>query len=205
MSRFRATRGRPARRGDRAAVRTRLLGLVLADHPPRREPAGNPRLEVAVRDPIAAVCPPPAGRGAILSGYVVGPAGRTEHDRARDRRGRRGALSRPGRRQRRVIQGQERSFEWALAATFLTLALALIGSTALAVRFGLQPATGACRRGSPASVAARPNGSPANFRRTSPRSRPRSTSSSTPTARSSSARAPRSAISPMRSRPRSAC
>ena len=38
-----------------------------------------------------------------------------------------------------VIQGQERSFEWALAATFLTLALALIGSTALAVRFGLRP------------------------------------------------------------------
>ena len=38
-----------------------------------------------------------------------------------------------------VIEGQERSFEWALAATFLTLALALIGSTALAVRFGLRP------------------------------------------------------------------
>ena len=38
-----------------------------------------------------------------------------------------------------VIQAQERSFEWALAATFLTLALALIGSTALAVRFGLRP------------------------------------------------------------------
>ena len=38
-----------------------------------------------------------------------------------------------------VIQAQERSFEWALAATFLTLALALIGSTALAVRYGLRP------------------------------------------------------------------
>ena len=38
-----------------------------------------------------------------------------------------------------VIKAQERSFEWALAATFLTLALALIGSTALAVRFGLRP------------------------------------------------------------------
>jgi len=38
-----------------------------------------------------------------------------------------------------AIQGQERSFEYALAATFLTLALALIGSTALAVRFGLRP------------------------------------------------------------------
>ncbi len=38
-----------------------------------------------------------------------------------------------------VIQAQERSFEWALAATFLTLALALIGSTGLAVRYGLRP------------------------------------------------------------------
>jgi signal transduction histidine kinase len=37
------------------------------------------------------------------------------------------------------IQGQERSFQWALAATFLALALALVGSTALAVRFGLRP------------------------------------------------------------------
>ena len=46
-----------------------------------------------------------------------------------------------------VIQGQERSFEWALAATFLTLALALIGSTALAVRFGLQAAAGAAGGG----------------------------------------------------------
>jgi signal transduction histidine kinase len=38
-----------------------------------------------------------------------------------------------------VIQAQERSFEYGLAATFLALALALIGSTALAVRFGLRP------------------------------------------------------------------
>ena len=44
--------------GDRAAIRARVLGLVLADHPHRCEPAGNPRLEVAVRDPIAAT-----GRG----------------------------------------------------------------------------------------------------------------------------------------------
>ena len=41
-----------------------------------------------------------------------------------------------------VIQAQERSFETALAATFLTLAMALIGSTALAVRFGLRPLRG---------------------------------------------------------------
>ena len=43
---------RPA--ADRAAVRARLLRLVLADHPPRRESAGNPGLEVAVRDPTSA-------------------------------------------------------------------------------------------------------------------------------------------------------
>jgi signal transduction histidine kinase len=38
-----------------------------------------------------------------------------------------------------VIQTQIARFEYALAATFLALALALIGSTALAVRFGLRP------------------------------------------------------------------
>jgi signal transduction histidine kinase len=38
-----------------------------------------------------------------------------------------------------VIQTQIENFEYALAATFLTLALALLGSTALAVRFGLRP------------------------------------------------------------------
>ena len=56
-----------------------------------------------------------------------------------------------------VIQAQERSFEWGLAATFLTLALALIGSTALAVRFGLRR-SGSCRRGWPRSAGAKPNG-----------------------------------------------
>ena len=38
-----------------------------------------------------------------------------------------------------VIQTQIVNFEYALAATFLTLAIALIGSTALAVRYGLRP------------------------------------------------------------------
>ncbi len=38
-----------------------------------------------------------------------------------------------------VIQTQIENFEYALAATFLTLGVALIGSTALAVRFGLRP------------------------------------------------------------------
>ena len=38
-----------------------------------------------------------------------------------------------------VIETQIERFEYALAATFLVLAAALIGSTALAVRFGLRP------------------------------------------------------------------
>jgi signal transduction histidine kinase len=38
-----------------------------------------------------------------------------------------------------VIQGQIENFEYALSATFLSLAVTLIGSTALAVRFGLKP------------------------------------------------------------------
>ena len=38
-----------------------------------------------------------------------------------------------------VIQTQIERFEYALAATFLVLAVALLGSTALAVRFGLRP------------------------------------------------------------------
>ena len=68
-----------------------------------------------------------------------------------------------------VIQAQVRSFEWALAGTFLTLALALIGSTALAVRYGLRPLR-VLRRVSPRSAAVRLSASPANFRRTSRRS-----------------------------------
>ncbi len=38
-----------------------------------------------------------------------------------------------------VIQGQIYDFEYALSATFLALAAAIIGSTALAVRYGLRP------------------------------------------------------------------
>ena len=102
-----------------------------------------------------------------------------------------------------VIQTQIARFEYALAATFLALALALIGSTALAVRFGLRPLR-ELRRASPRSGAARPNASPARFRRTSRRSPRRSTCCSIPTATSSSAPAPRSAISPTHSRRRSA-
>jgi signal transduction histidine kinase len=88
-----------------------------------------PQLDAAVGD-----------RGAILSGYVVGPGGHQlrmierEIDAGDDGRYLVQVAANAD-----VIQAQERSFEWGLAATFLTLALALIGSTALAVRFGLRP------------------------------------------------------------------
>ena len=80
------------------------------------------------------------GHGATLSGYAIGPGG---HELRMIQReidaGEEGRFLVQVAANADVIQGQERSFEWALAATFLTLALALIGSTALAVRFGLRP------------------------------------------------------------------
>src|SRR5277367_4255159 len=78
--------------------------------------------------------------GAILSGYAVGPGGhqlrmiQRQIDAGDD-----GRFLVQVAANADVIQAQEHSFEWGLAATFLTLALALIGSTALAVRFGLRP------------------------------------------------------------------
>ena len=78
--------------------------------------------------------------GAILSGYAVGPGGHQLRMIEREiDAGDEGRYLVQVAANADVIQGQERSFEWALAATFLTLALALIGSTALAVRFGLRP------------------------------------------------------------------
>ena len=78
--------------------------------------------------------------GAILSGYALGPGG---HELRMVQReidaGDEGRYLVQVAANADVIQAQERSFEYALAATFLTLALALIGSTALAVRFGLHP------------------------------------------------------------------
>ena len=90
-------------------------------------------------------------RGAILSGYVVGPGGHQlrmierEIDAGDDGRYLVQVAAKAD-----VIQAQEHSFEWGLAATFLTLALALIGSTALAVRFGL---VAAIRRGEAERIA----------------------------------------------------
>jgi signal transduction histidine kinase len=78
--------------------------------------------------------------GATLSGYVVGPGGHQVRMIEREiDAGDEGRFLVQVAANADVIQGQERSFEWGLAATFLTLALALIGSTALAVRFGLHP------------------------------------------------------------------
>jgi signal transduction histidine kinase len=78
--------------------------------------------------------------GAILSGYAVGPGGHQLRMIEREiDAGDEGRYLVQVAANADVIQGRERSFEWALAATFLTLALALIGSTALAVRFGLRP------------------------------------------------------------------
>jgi signal transduction histidine kinase len=78
--------------------------------------------------------------GAILSGYAVGPGGHELRMIEREiDAGDEGRYLVQVAANADVIEGQERSFEWALAATFLTLALALIGSTALAVRFGLRP------------------------------------------------------------------
>jgi len=78
--------------------------------------------------------------GAILSGYAVGPGGHELRMVERDiDAGEDGRFLVQVAANADVIQAQVRSFEWALAATFLTLALALIGSTALAVRFGLRP------------------------------------------------------------------
>ena len=78
--------------------------------------------------------------GAILSGYATGPGGHELRmiERQIDA-GDEGRYIVQVAANADVIEAQERSFEWALATTFLTLALALIGSTALAVRFGLRP------------------------------------------------------------------
>ena len=78
--------------------------------------------------------------GDILSGYVIGPGGRELRMVEREiDAGDEGRYLVQVAANADVIQAQERSFEWALAATFLTLALALIGSTGLAVRYGLRP------------------------------------------------------------------
>jgi signal transduction histidine kinase len=78
--------------------------------------------------------------GAILSGYAIGPGGHELRMIEREiDAGDEGRYIVQVAANADEIESREQSFEWALAATFLTLALALIGSTALAVRFGLRP------------------------------------------------------------------
>src|SRR5271165_7481295 len=78
--------------------------------------------------------------GAVLSGYAIGPGGHELRMVEREiDAGDEGRYLVQVAANADVIQAQEKSFQWALAATFLTLALALVGSTALAVRFGLRP------------------------------------------------------------------
>ena len=86
---------------------------------------------------LAAVHP---DRGEVLSGYVVGPGERTLRMVEREiDAGDEGRYLVQVAASADVIRAQESGFEWALAATFLTLVLALIGSTGLAVRYGLRP------------------------------------------------------------------
>ena len=78
--------------------------------------------------------------GTTLSGYVVGPGEKPLRMIQREiDAGEEGRYLVQVAANAEVIQTQIENFEYALAATFLTLALALLGSTGLAVRFGLRP------------------------------------------------------------------
>ena len=78
--------------------------------------------------------------GEMHSGYVVGPGDHTLRmiERQIDA-GEEGRFRIQVAANSEVIESQIDNFEVALAATFLLLAVALLGSTALAVRFGLRP------------------------------------------------------------------
>ncbi|MGD0640424.1 MAG: ATP-binding protein [Roseiarcus sp.] len=79
-------------------------------------------------------------RGGVRRGYVVGPGDRPLRMIEREiDAGEEGRYLIQVAANADVIQAQIEHFEYALAATFLVLAIALLGSTALAVRFGLRP------------------------------------------------------------------
>ncbi len=79
-------------------------------------------------------------RGAVRRGYVVGPGDRPLRMIEREiDAGEEGRYLIQVAAIADVIQTQIERFEYALAATFFVLAIALLGSTALAVRFGLRP------------------------------------------------------------------
>src|SRR5579883_1315281 len=90
-----------------------------------------PRLETNV---------PPAEEGAPHAGYVTGPDDRRLRlvERVIDA-GDEGRYLIQVAANAEEIESDIESFEYALGATFLLLAIALIGSMALAVRFGLSP------------------------------------------------------------------
>jgi len=76
----------------------------------------------------------------VTSGYIVGPGEKPLRMLQREiDAGEEGRFLIQVAANAEVIQGQIENFEYALAATFLLLAVALIGSTALAVRYGLRP------------------------------------------------------------------
>ena len=78
-------------------------------------------------------------RGPVRSGYVAGPGDKPLRMIERDIDDDDGRYLIQVAANADVIQTQIERFEYALAATFLVLAVALLGSTALAVRFGLRP------------------------------------------------------------------
>ncbi len=79
-------------------------------------------------------------RGSVRRGYVVGPGDRPLRMIEREiDAGEEGRYLIQVAANADVIETQIERFEYALAATFLVLAVALLGSTALAVRFGLRP------------------------------------------------------------------
>ncbi len=78
--------------------------------------------------------------GAVRRGYVTGPGGRPLRMIEREiDAGEEGRYLVQVAANADVIQTEIDHFEYALAATFLVLAVSLLGSTALAVRFGLRP------------------------------------------------------------------
>jgi signal transduction histidine kinase len=82
----------------------------------------------------------PVDSGAVRSGYVEGPDERTLRMIERDiDAGDEGKYFIQVAAAAEEIEAQIVAFEWALGATFLFLGVTLVGSTALAVRFGLRP------------------------------------------------------------------
>ena len=185
------------------AVRTGALGLVLADHAARRASRPTSR---ASRSLFAAQLPrldaAPARRpesGAVRSGYVTGPDERSLRmiERVIDA-GDEGRYLIQVAGNSEEIEAEIDDFEYALGGDLRAAARRHSRLDGAGRPLRASPAAASCRKASPRSGAARPSISAAISRRTFRRSPPRSTCCSTPIARSSIARARRSAISRMR-------